>query len=178
MLVWLHTADHIGGASPVQEAEGAPAAGDRTGILRFPVGEQEATIALRFVHHRRGLFSVLLYVLHPRMPSLGWGRQACATPCPRHFHGCRHRGLPSLTAHRQSLRMSDRVSQACPQTGARDGLERRSALPVPRLMPPQRSPPPPPTQSPGRPESPREDRGGAAADSPCVPTLPASHPAP
>jgi hypothetical protein len=40
----------------VQEAEGAPAAGDRTGILRFPVGEQEAPMALRFVHHRRGIF--------------------------------------------------------------------------------------------------------------------------
>ena len=60
MLVWLHTADHIRLASPVQEAEGAPAAGDRTGILRFPVGEQEAPIALRFVHHRRGIFSAPL----------------------------------------------------------------------------------------------------------------------
>jgi hypothetical protein len=178
MLVWLHTADHKGGASPVQEAEGAAAAGDRTGILRFPVGEQEATMALRFVHHRRGIVSALPYVLHPRMPSLGWGRQTCAAPCPRRFHGCRCRRQPSLTAHRQLLKMSDGVWQACPQTGARDGQERRSALPVPRLMPPQRSPPPPPAPSPGRPESPREDRGGAAADSPCMPTLPASHPAP
>src|SRR4051794_23040020 len=75
VLVGLHTADHIGGASPVQEAEGAPAAGHRTCIMGFPVGEQEATIALRFVHHRRGVFSALLYVLHSRMPSLGWGRQ-------------------------------------------------------------------------------------------------------
>ena len=40
----------------MQEAEGAPATGDRTGILRFPVGEQEATVALRFVHYRRGIF--------------------------------------------------------------------------------------------------------------------------
>jgi hypothetical protein len=107
MRVWLHTADHKGGASPVQEAEGAPAAGDRTGILRFPVGEQEATIALHCVHHRRGIFSALLDVLHPRMPSLGWGRQACAAPCPRRFHVCRRSDLTSLTAHRQSLRMSD-----------------------------------------------------------------------
>ena len=50
----------------MQEAEGAPAAGDRTGILRFPVGEQEATSALRFVCHRQGIFSALLDVLHPR----------------------------------------------------------------------------------------------------------------
>src|SRR5438094_10152618 len=71
MLVWLHTADHIRLASPVQEAEGAPAAGDRTGILRFPVGEQEAPMALRFPHHRREVVSALLYVPHPRMPSLG-----------------------------------------------------------------------------------------------------------
>jgi hypothetical protein len=59
----------------VQKAEGAPAAGDRTGIVRFPVGEQEAPMVLRFMHHRRGIFSALLYVLHPRMPSLEWGRQ-------------------------------------------------------------------------------------------------------
>jgi hypothetical protein len=45
----------------VQEAEGAAAAGDRTGILRFPVGKQEAPLALRFVHHRRGIFSALPY---------------------------------------------------------------------------------------------------------------------
>jgi hypothetical protein len=73
MLVGLHTADHKRGASPVQEAEGAAAAGDRTGILRFPVGEQEAPIALRFVHHRRGIVAALPYMLHPHMPSLGWG---------------------------------------------------------------------------------------------------------
>ena len=72
MLVWLQTADHKRGASPVQEAEGAAAAGDRTGILRFPMGQQAAPIALRFVHHRRGIFSALPSVLHPRMPSLGW----------------------------------------------------------------------------------------------------------
>ena len=60
MLVWLHTADHKGGASPVQEEEGTPAAGDRTRILRFPVGEQETTMALRFMHHGRGIFSALL----------------------------------------------------------------------------------------------------------------------
>jgi hypothetical protein len=118
MLVWLHTADHKGGASPVQEAEGAPAAGDRTGILRFPVGEQEAPMALRFVHHRRGIFSALLDVFHPRIPSLGWGRQTCAAPRPRRFHVCRRRGLTSLTAHRPSLSMSDGVSQSCSQIEA------------------------------------------------------------
>jgi hypothetical protein len=178
MLGWLHTADHKGGASPVQEAEGAPAAGDRTGILRFPVGEQEAPIALRFVHPRRGIFLrcrtcfILACLLSggDDRPVLLRARAASTFAAVG--------GLTSLTAHRQSLRMSDEVSQACPQTGARDGLERRSALPVPRLTPPQRCPPPPPAQSPSRPESPREDRGGAAADSPCVPTLPASHPAP
>ena len=91
----------------MQEAEGTPTAGDRTGILRFPVGEQEALIALRFAHHRRGGFSALLDVPHLRMPSLGWGRQVCAALCPHRFHGCRRRGLMSLTAHRPSLRMSD-----------------------------------------------------------------------
>ena len=60
MLGWLHTADHKGGASPVQEAEGAPAAGDRTGSLRFPVGEQEEPVALRYADHRQRMFSALL----------------------------------------------------------------------------------------------------------------------
>ena len=86
MLVWLHTADHIRGASPVQEAEGAAAVGDRTGILRFPVGEQEAPIALRFVHHRRGLLLrcrmcfILTYLLS------GGATDLCGpvpTPLPR-----------------------------------------------------------------------------------------------
>jgi hypothetical protein len=67
----LHTADHKGGASPVQEAEGASTAGDRTRILRFPVGEQDNTMALLFPHHRWRVFSALLYVPHPRVPSLG-----------------------------------------------------------------------------------------------------------
>jgi hypothetical protein len=55
----------------VQEAEDASTAGDRTRILRFPVGEQENTVTLLFPHHRRRVFSSLLYVLHPRRPSLG-----------------------------------------------------------------------------------------------------------
>jgi hypothetical protein len=55
----------------VQEAEGASAAGDRTRILRFPVGEQENIMALLFPHHRRRVFSSLLYVPHRRLPSLG-----------------------------------------------------------------------------------------------------------
>jgi hypothetical protein len=37
------------------------------------------------------------------------GRQTCAAPCPRRCHGCRLRGLTSLTAHRSSLKMSDGV---------------------------------------------------------------------
>ena len=60
VLIWLQTADHIGGASPVQEAQGASAAGDRTWILRFTVGEQDDPVALCFAHRRRGVFSVLL----------------------------------------------------------------------------------------------------------------------
>jgi len=60
MLVWLHTADHKRGASPVQEAQGASAAGDRTWILRFTVGEQDDPVALCFAHRRRGGVSVLL----------------------------------------------------------------------------------------------------------------------
>src|SRR6266581_8169800 len=81
----------------------------------------------------------------------------------------------SLTARSQSLILSDCVGRSCPQTGAREGLARRSPMAAPELTPPQKSPPPPPTQSPGRPESPLEDTGGAAADSPCAPTPPASH---
>ena len=73
MLVRLQTADHVGLASPVQEAEGAPAAGDWTGILRVPVGEQEDPVALRFAHHRPGVVSALLEVPHPSSPSLRWG---------------------------------------------------------------------------------------------------------
>ena len=56
----LHTADHKGGASPVQEAEGASAAGDRTEILRFPVSEQEDPVAERCADHRQRVFSALL----------------------------------------------------------------------------------------------------------------------
>jgi hypothetical protein len=56
----LHTADHKGGASPVQEAEGASTAGDRTWIMRFTVGEQDDPIALLFAHRRQGVFSALL----------------------------------------------------------------------------------------------------------------------
>ena len=39
VLVGLQTADHRRLASPVQEAQGPPAPGDRTRIVRFPVGE-------------------------------------------------------------------------------------------------------------------------------------------
>jgi hypothetical protein len=71
MLVGLQTADHIRLASPVQEAEGAPAAGDRTRILRLPMGEQIEVVALRFPHHRWRVFSALLKAPHPCSPSLG-----------------------------------------------------------------------------------------------------------
>ena len=60
MLVGLQTADHIRLASPVQETQGPPAPDDRTRIVRFPVGEEVDTIALRFAHRRRRLFSVRL----------------------------------------------------------------------------------------------------------------------
>ena len=52
MLVWLHTADHIGLASPVQEAQGAPAPGHRARIMRFAMGEQEGSLALLFLYYR------------------------------------------------------------------------------------------------------------------------------
>ena len=55
----------------MQEAESASTAGDRARILRFPVGEQENTMALLFPHHRQRVFSSLLYVPHARIPSLG-----------------------------------------------------------------------------------------------------------
>jgi hypothetical protein len=61
MLGWLHTADHIGLASPVQEEQGAPAPGHRARIMRFAMGEQEKPVALRFLHHRQGMFSALLH---------------------------------------------------------------------------------------------------------------------
>ena len=61
MLVRLHTADHIGPASPVQEEQGAPAPDHRARIMRFAMGEQEDSVALRFLHHRQGMCSALLY---------------------------------------------------------------------------------------------------------------------
>ena len=61
MLGWLHTADHKGGASLVQEEESAPAAGDLTGILRLPVSEQDDPVAVRCADHRQRMFSVLLH---------------------------------------------------------------------------------------------------------------------
>ena len=61
MLVRLHTADHIRLASPVQKEQGAPAACHRAWIMRFAMGEQEESLALRFPYHRQGLFSVLLH---------------------------------------------------------------------------------------------------------------------
>ena len=59
MLVWLHTADHIRRASPVQEEQGARATGDRTRIMRFAMGDQEDPVTLVFAHHRQGIFSAL-----------------------------------------------------------------------------------------------------------------------
>jgi len=60
VLVRLQTADHIRQASPVQEAQGARAVGDRARIMRFTVCEKEDPVALLFAHRRRGIFSVLL----------------------------------------------------------------------------------------------------------------------
>jgi hypothetical protein len=53
----------------VQEEEGAPAAGDRTRIMRFTVGEQEDPVALIFTHHRPRIFSAL-QPHHGLLPSL------------------------------------------------------------------------------------------------------------
>jgi len=43
----------------VQEEEGAPAAGDRTRIMRFTVAEQEDPVALSFAHYWPRIFSAL-----------------------------------------------------------------------------------------------------------------------
>jgi len=45
----------------MQEEQGAVAPCNRTRIMRFPVCEQVDVVALGFAHHRRGVFSVLLY---------------------------------------------------------------------------------------------------------------------
>ena len=60
MLVGLQTADHIRLASPMQEAQGPPAPGDRTRIVRFPVGKQVEAVAQRFAHCRGRICSALL----------------------------------------------------------------------------------------------------------------------
>jgi hypothetical protein len=60
VLVWLQTADHIRLASPMQEKQGAPAPGDRTGIMGHPVCEQVEIGALGFADQRRWRVSVLL----------------------------------------------------------------------------------------------------------------------
>ena len=65
MLVWLQTADYIGLASPVQEAQRATTPRDRTGIVRFTLGEQIEVVALHFAHHRRRIFSALAAATHP-----------------------------------------------------------------------------------------------------------------
>ena len=61
-------ADHRRLASPVEEAQGPPAPGDRTRIVRFPVGEQVDAVALRFPHHRGRIFSALLSPLASMAP--------------------------------------------------------------------------------------------------------------
>ena len=53
----------------MQEAQGASAAGDRTGILRLPVSEQDDPVAVRCADHRQRMFSVLLY---PHGASCPW----------------------------------------------------------------------------------------------------------
>src|SRR5437764_70302 len=60
VLVRLQTAAHIRLPSTVQEEQGATAPCDRTRIVRFTVCEQVEAVALRFAHHRRRIFSVLL----------------------------------------------------------------------------------------------------------------------
>ena len=65
MLVGLQTADHRRLASPVQEEQGPPAPGDRTRIVRFPVGKQVEAVALRFVHCRERIFLRCCPILCP-----------------------------------------------------------------------------------------------------------------
>ena len=60
MLVGLQTADHRRLAAPVQEAQGPPAPGDRTRIVRFPVGKQGEVVAQRFAPCRGRRCSALL----------------------------------------------------------------------------------------------------------------------
>jgi hypothetical protein len=65
VLVGLQTADHRRLASPVQEEQGPPAPGDRTRIVRFPVGKQGEAVALRFVHCRERIFLRCCPILCP-----------------------------------------------------------------------------------------------------------------
>jgi hypothetical protein len=69
MRVRLQTADHIRLPSPVQEAQGATAPGDRARIVRFTVCEEVYLVALRCTHLRWGIFSALL--LPPLVSSAG-----------------------------------------------------------------------------------------------------------
>ena len=70
MLGWLHTADHKGGALPVQEAEGAPAAGDRTGIMGFTMFQQEDSVAVHCADHRQQIFLCCCIPIVPPVPGL------------------------------------------------------------------------------------------------------------
>ena len=89
VMVWLHTADHIRRASPVQKEQGTRAPGDRTRIMRFAVGDQDDPVALVFTHHRQGIFSVPLphYGLLVAVLSAEAGAHAPSRPCTWLPHG-------------------------------------------------------------------------------------------
>ena len=53
----------------MEEEEDAPAAGDRTGILRFAMFQYADPVALRCADHRQRMFSALLY---PHGASCPW----------------------------------------------------------------------------------------------------------
>ena len=64
VFVGLQTADHKGLPSPVEKEEGALAACDRARIMRLPVGEEEDSVALVFVHCWWRSVSVVLGASH------------------------------------------------------------------------------------------------------------------
>jgi hypothetical protein len=64
VLLRLHTADQRRLASPVQEAQRAPAPGDRTRIVGFAIGNEHNTFSLLFKNRRGRIFSPMLWPHH------------------------------------------------------------------------------------------------------------------
>jgi hypothetical protein len=61
VLLRLHTADQIRLASPMQEAQHAPAPDDRTWIMGFAIGNEHTTVSLLFKYRRGRNFSLMLW---------------------------------------------------------------------------------------------------------------------